>query len=120
MGLLARYQASTSSCCSDTLLYKVTDFRIMRMIFFVTTALIGIEVDVTETRGFRDKGIGIELLSDAEGVVCSTWCRPRKLMATEFGVCRSTFVIDNTGAAACNVNYKGHAAVLRLVKALDA
>ena len=76
---------------------------------------------------FRDKeGIGIELLSDMEGVVCKqygVWQAKEVDGHRKFGVCRSTFIIDRRGIirhALYNVNYKGHALeVLRLVKELN-
>jgi peroxiredoxin Q/BCP len=76
---------------------------------------------------FRDKeGIGIELLSDAEGVVCKqygVWQAqgggwPQEVRYRSFHVChRSTGTIRH---ALYNVNYKGHALeVLRLVKEVN-
>ncbi|MBL8404239.1 MAG: redoxin domain-containing protein, partial [Dechloromonas sp.] len=75
----------------------------------------------------RDKeGIGIELLSDTEGIVCKqygVWQAREVDGHKKFGVCRSTFVIDRSGIirhALYGVNYKGHALeVLRMVKELD-
>ncbi len=75
---------------------------------------------------FRDKeGIGLELLSDAEGNVCKqygVWQSKEVDGHKKFGVSRSTFIIDRQGVirhALYDVNYKGHALeVLRLVKAL--
>jgi peroxiredoxin Q/BCP len=76
---------------------------------------------------FRDKeGIGTELLSDAEGVVCKqygVWQAREVDGHRKFGIVRSTFVIDKAGVirhALYNVSYKGHALeVLRLVRELD-
>lgn len=76
---------------------------------------------------FRDKeGIGIELLSDAEGEACELYgvWQPREVDGQKkFGIVRSTFIIDRSGIvrhALYNVNYKGHAQeVLRLVKEMD-
>lgn len=76
---------------------------------------------------FRDKeGIGIQLLSDAEGAVCKqygVWQAKEVDGHRKFGIVRSTFVINREGIvchALYNVNYKGHAQeVLRLVKDLN-
>ncbi len=76
---------------------------------------------------FRDKeGIGLELLSDAEGTVCKqygVWQAREVDGHKKFGVARSTFVIDKNGVirhALYNVNFKGHALeVLHLVKELN-
>jgi len=76
---------------------------------------------------FRDKeGIGTELLSDAEGVVCKrygVWQAREVDGHRKFGIARSTFIIDKSGVirhALYNVNFRGHALeVLRLVKELD-
>jgi peroxiredoxin Q/BCP len=76
---------------------------------------------------FRDKeGIGLELLSDIEGVVCKqygVWQAREVDGHKKFGIVRSTFIIDRTGIirhALYNVNYKGHALeVLRLVKEMN-
>ena len=76
---------------------------------------------------FRDKeGIGIDLLSDAEGTVCKqygVWQARDVDGHKKFGISRSTFIIDRSGIirhALYNVNYKGHALeVLRLVKELN-
>ena len=76
---------------------------------------------------FRDKeGIGTELLSDMEGVVCKqygVWQAREVDGHRKFGIARSTFIIDKSGVirhALYNVNYKGHALeVLRLVKEMN-
>ena len=76
---------------------------------------------------FRDKeGIGTELLSDMEGVVCKqygVWQAREVDGHRKFGIARSTFIVDKSGVirhALYNVNYKGHALeVLRLVKELN-
>ena len=76
---------------------------------------------------FRDKeGIGLELLSDADGAVCKrygVWQAKEVDGHKKYGIVRSTFIIDRTGIirhALYNVNYKGHAQeVLRLVKELN-
>ncbi|HMV22027.1 MAG TPA: peroxiredoxin [Rhodocyclaceae bacterium] len=90
--------------------------------------LFGISRDDCLTHAeFRDKeGIGVALLADTEGEVCSLY---RVLQAkevdgqTRYCVARSTFIIDGEGVirhALYNVNFKGHALdVLRLVKELD-
>ena len=76
---------------------------------------------------FRDKeGIGVELLSDAEGDVCKlygVWQAKEVDGHKKYCIARSTFVIDAGGTirhALYNVNFKGHALeVLRLVKELN-
>ncbi len=76
---------------------------------------------------FRDKeGIGTELLSDTEGVVCKrygVWQAREVDGHRKFGIARSTFIIDKSGVirhALYNVNFRGHALeVLRLVKELN-
>lgn len=76
---------------------------------------------------FRDhEGIGLPLLSDADGAVCKrygVWQAREVDGQRKFGVVRSTFIVDRDGTvrhALYNVNYKGHAQeVLRLIKELD-
>lgn len=76
---------------------------------------------------FRDKeGIGVELLSDADGAVCKlygVWQAKEVDGHKKFGIVRSTFVIDRQGVvrhALYNVNYRGHAQeMLRLVKEMN-
>ncbi len=76
---------------------------------------------------FRDReGIGIALLSDADGAVCKrygVWQAREVDGQKKFGIQRSTFVIDRAGVirhALYNINYRGHAqAVLRLVKEMQ-
>ena len=76
---------------------------------------------------FRDReGIGTELLSGAEGLVCKQYGVGQAREGEGhrgLGVVRSSFVIDKSGVirhALYNVNYKGHALeVLRLVKELN-
>ncbi len=83
--------------------------------------------DCLKHQDFRDKeGIGIGLLSDAEGTVCQqygVWQAREVEGQQKFGIVRSTFVIDRNGLirhALYNVNYKGHALeVLGLVKELN-
>lgn len=73
---------------------------------------------------FRDReGIGIKLLSDAEGVVCKqygVWQAREVDGHKKYSIVRSTFIIDRAGVvrhALYNINYRGHAQeVLRLVK----
>ena len=73
---------------------------------------------------FRDReGIGIKLLSDAEGVVCKQYgvWQAREIDGhKKYSIVRSTFIIDRAGVvrhALYNINYRGHAQeVLRLVK----
>ncbi|MDR2188211.1 MAG: peroxiredoxin [Azonexus sp.] len=71
------------------------------------------------------EGIGIPLLSDADGAVCQqygVWQEREVGGQKKLGVVRSTFIIDRAGTIAhalYNVNYKGHALdVLRLVEEL--
>ena len=76
---------------------------------------------------FRDKeGIGLALLSDADGKVCKQYgvWQPKEVDGhRKFGIVRSSFIIDRSGIiryALYNVNYKGHALdVLRLVKEMN-
>lgn len=76
---------------------------------------------------FRDKeGIGVKLLSDADGAVCKAygvWQAKEVDGHKKFGIVRSTFIIDREGTvrhALYNINYRGHAQeVLRLVKELN-
>lgn len=76
---------------------------------------------------FRDKeGIGLALLSDADGKVCKQYgvWQPKEVDGhKKFGIVRSSFIIDRSGIirhALYNVNYKGHALdVLRLVKEMN-
>jgi peroxiredoxin Q/BCP len=76
---------------------------------------------------FRDReGIGLALLSDADGAVCKqygVWQAREVDGRKKFGIVRSTFIIDRAGIsrhALYNVNYKGHALdVLRLVKEMN-
>lgn len=73
---------------------------------------------------FRDReGIGIKLLSDADGVVCKqygVWQAREVDGHKKYSIVRSTFIIDRAGVvrhALYNINYRGHAQeVLRLVK----
>ncbi|MDR2839104.1 MAG: peroxiredoxin [Azonexus sp.] len=72
------------------------------------------------------EGIGIALLSDADGAVCQqygVWQEREAGGQKKWGVVRSTFIIDRGGVirhALYNVNYKGHALeALRLVKELN-
>ena len=91
-------------------------------------AVLGINRDdCLKHAEFRDKeGIGLVLLSDAEGAVCKqygVWQARDVEGHKKFGIVRSTFIIDRGGIirhALYNVNYKGHALdVLRLVKELN-
>ena len=83
--------------------------------------------DCLEHAEFRDReGIGLELLSDADGSVCrqyGVWQAREVDGHRKFGIVRSTFIIGRNGTirhALYNVNYKGHALeVLRLVKELN-
>lgn len=53
---------------------------------------------------FRDKqGLGVPLLSDAEGTVCEdygVWAEKTMYGKTHMGIVRSTFLIDGTGTVA--------------------
>lgn len=91
-------------------------------------ALLGISRDdCLKHAEFRDReGIGIELLSDADGAICKrygVWQAREVDGHKKFGIARSTFIIDRAGVirhALYNVNYRGHAQeVLRLVKELN-
>lgn len=91
-------------------------------------ALLGISRDdCMKHAEFRDReGIGTELLSDSDGVVCKrygVWQAREVDGHKKFGIARSTFIIDRAGVirhALYNVNYRGHAQeVLRLVKELN-
>lgn len=91
-------------------------------------AILGINrEDCLKHQEFRDReGIGINLLSDAEGEVCrqyGVWQTREVDGQPKTGIVRSTFVIDRSGVirhALYNVNFKGHAQeVLALVKELN-
>lgn len=119
------YPKDGSPCCTK----EVTDFSDHEQDFLrQDCVLFGVNRDdCLKHAEFRDKeGIGIELLSDADGVVCEqygVWQAKEVDGQRKYGICRSTFVIDRQGAirhALYNVNYKGHALeVLRLVKELN-
>ncbi|MCE1181768.1 MAG: peroxiredoxin [Rhodocyclales bacterium] len=119
------YPKDGTPCCTR----EVTDFSDHDGDFERENCLLfGISRDdCLKHAEFRDKeGIGIELLSDAEGTVCErygVWQAREVEGQTRFGVSRSTFIIDRDGVirhALYNVNYKGHAReVLRLVKELN-
>lgn len=119
------YPKDGTPCCTK----EVTDFSDHEGEFLRhDCVLFGVSRDdCLKHAEFRDKeGIGIELLSDTEGVVCEqygVWQVREVDGQRKFGLCRSTFVIDRDGTirhALYNVNYKGHALeVLKLVKALN-
>ena len=123
--VLLFYPKDGTPCCTR----EVTDFADHDEDFNKQgCALLGINrEDCLKHQEFRDKeGIGIELLSDAEGKVCrqyGVWQAREVDGQTKFGIVRSTFVIDRSGLirhALYNVNYKGHAQeVLGLVKELN-
>lgn len=116
------YPKDGTPCCTK----EVTDFSDHEADFDrLDCVLFGISRDdCLKHAEFRDKeGIGLELLSDADGNVCKqygVWQAKEVDGQKKFGIVRSTFIIDRTGVichALYNVNYKGHALdVLRLVK----
>lgn len=119
------YAKDGTPCCTK----EATDFSDHEEDFHEQDCLLfGISRDdCIKHAEFRDKeGIGLELLSDTEGVVCKqygVWQAKEVDGHKKFGVARSTFIIDRTGNirhALYNVNYKGHALeVLRLVKEMN-
>lgn len=119
------YPKDGTPCCTR----EATDFSDHEADFAQQKcSLLGISRDdCLKHAEFRDKeGIGIELLSDADGSVCKrygVWQAREVDGHRKFGVSRSTFIIDRDGVirhALYNVNYKGHALeVLRLVKELN-
>lgn len=123
--VLLFYPKDGTPCCTR----EVTDFSDHDSDFEAQECqLFGISRDdCLKHQEFRDReGIGIELLSDAEGTVCKqygVWQAREVDGHRKFGIVRSTFVIDRQGIirhALYNVNYKGHAQeVLRLVKELN-
>lgn len=108
---------------------EVTDFSDHEVDFkALDCVLFGISRDdCMKHAEFRDKeGVGLDLLSDADGIVCKlygVWQAREVEGVKKFGIARSTFIIDRTGIirhALYNVNYKGHALdVLGLVKELN-
>ena len=116
------YPKDGTPCCTK----EVTDFSDHEADFErLDCVLFGISRDdCLKHAEFRDKeGIGLELLSDADGNVCKqygVWQAKEVDGQKKLGIVRSTFIIDRTGVichALYNVNYKGHALdVLRLVK----
>jgi len=123
--VLLFYPKDGTPCCTR----EVTDFADHEGDFSKQGCiLLGINrEDCLKHQDFRDKeGIGIGLLSDAEGEVCrqyGVWQAREVDGQQKFGIVRSTFVIDRSGVirhALYNVNYKGHAQeVLGLVKELN-
>jgi len=119
------YPKDGTPCCTR----EVTDFSDHDGDFRRNNCLLfGVSRDdCLKHAEFRDKeGIGIDLLSDAEGLACSLYgvWQPREVDGQrKYGIVRSTFVIERGGVirhALYNVNYKGHAQeVLRLVKELN-
>ena len=120
------YPKDGAPCCTR----EVTDFSDHETDFLrQNCVLFGISRDdCLKHAEFRDKeGIGLELLSDAEGEVCAqygVWQAREVDGVQKFGVSLSTFIIDTAGRirhALYNVNYKGHAMeVLGLVRAMQA
>jgi len=119
------YAKDGTPCCTK----EVTDFSDHEEEFFQHNCLVfGINRDdCLKHAEFRDKeGIGLRLLSDADGAVCEQYgvWRPREVDGRKkYGIVRSTFIINRAGVirhALYNVNYKGHALdVLRLVKEMN-
>jgi peroxiredoxin Q/BCP len=119
------YPKDGTPCCTR----EVTDFSDHDADFRrAGCILLGINRDdCLKHADFRDKeGIGIPLLSDADGAVCEqygAWQLREVDGLQKYGIVRSTFVIDQSGVvrhALYGVNYKGHALeVLRLVKELS-
>lgn len=119
------YPKDGTPCCTK----QVTDFSDHDADFLkLDCVLLGVNRDdCLKHQDFRDKeGIGIALLSDADGSVCrqyGVWQTREVDGHHKEGIVRSTFVIDRKGVirhALYNVNYKGHAReVLSLVKELD-
>jgi len=119
------YAKDGTPCCTK----EATDFSDHEAEFHKQDCLVfGISRDdCMKHAEFRDKeGIGLELLSDAEGTVCKqygVWQQKEVDGQKKFGIVRSTFIIERTGIirhALYNVNYKGHALeVLRLVKEMN-
>jgi len=119
------YPKDGTPCCTK----EVTDFSDHEADFDrLDCVLFGISRDdCLKHAEFRDKeGIGLDLLSDADGHVCKqygVWQAKEVDGQKKFGIVRSTFIIDRTGVichALYNVNYKGHALdVLRLVKEMN-
>lgn len=123
--VLLFYPKDGTPCCTK----EVTDFSDHEGDFRRRDCvLLGVSRDdCLKHAEFRDKeGIGIQLLSDAEGVICrqyGVWQAKEVDGHRKYGIARSTFVIDRDGVirhALYNVNYKGHALeVLGLIKELD-
>jgi len=119
------YPKDGTPCCT----VEVTEFSDHESDFGrADCVLFGINRDdCMKHASFRDKeGIGLPLLSDAEGDVCKqygVWQVKEVDGHKKFGIIRSTFVIDKQGVirhALYNVNYRGHALdVLRLVKEMN-
>lgn len=123
--VLLFYPKDGTPCCTK----QITDFSDQEIDFQKRGCVIlGINRDdCLKHADFRDKeGIGITLLSDADGKVCGrygVWQAREVDGVSKMGIVRSTFVIDRSGVirhALYNVNYKGHAReVLGLVKELN-
>ncbi len=119
------YPKDGTPCCTR----EVTDFSDHEDDFTAQgCVLFGISRDdCLKHAEFCDKeGIGIGLLSDADGAVCKAygvWQAREVDGCRKFAICRSTFIIDQAGIirhVLYNVNYKGHALdVLGLVKELN-
>ncbi|MCL2525190.1 MAG: peroxiredoxin [Betaproteobacteria bacterium] len=119
------YPKDGTPCCTR----EATDFSDHEEDFAEQDCLVfGISRnDCLEHAEFRDReGIGLTLLSDADGAVCKrygVWQAKEVGGQKKFGIARSTFIIDRAGSirhALYNVNYKGHALdVLRLVKEMN-
>ncbi len=119
------YAKDGTPCCTR----EATDFSDHEKEFGEQDCLVfGISRDdCLKHAEFRDReGIGLALLSDAEGTVCQqygVWQAKEVGGQKKLGIVRSTFIIDRAGIirhALYNVNYKGHALdVLRLVKEMN-
>ena len=92
------------------------------------TVVLGVSKDtVAKHEKFRDKhGLGVILLSDAEGDVCErygTWVEKSMYGKTHMGIERATFLIDAQGRIARvwrKVKVPGHVKeVLEAARALD-
>jgi len=119
------YAKDGTPCC----IQEATDFSDHEKEFSEQGCLVfGISRDdCLQHAEFRDReGIGLSLLSDADGKVCKqygVWQAKEVDGRKKFGIVRSTFIIDRAGIirhALYNINTKGHALdVLRLVKEIN-
>ena len=106
---------------------EATDFPTTKMISSGTTACFSASAATTGIKHaeFRDKeGIGVELLSDAEGDICKlygVWQAKRKWMGTRSTVRPFDIRHRRRGTIrhALQRQFQGHALALRLVKELN-